>query len=137
MSWVNFSSCCNAQLPLLNKRQHNVHRGNLHMLQFRTKKTNQKQRFGSPSVSSKQHHEAPCLLHTYGKYTLWNISICTVCELDDYTFIFMCSAVIQIAREHHSREKRFSPFFHAKEYFLKKKDEYVTAKASLVIGKKN
>ena len=54
-----------------------------------------------------------------GKYTLWNISICTVCELYDYTFIFMCSAVIQIAREHHSREKRFSPFYHAKEYYKK------------------
>lgn len=47
----------------------------------------------------------------------------------------MCSAVIQIAREHHSREKKILTILSCQRIF--KKDDYVTAKASLVIGKKN
>lgn len=113
LSRVTFSSCCNAQPPLLNKRQQNVHRINLHMLSFITKnkQTNKRKYLDTlKSVQSSIMKHCVCYIHTVN--TSWYISICTVCELDDYTLIFMCSAVIQTAWEHHNREiKALQRFF--------------------------
>lgn len=106
MSGVTFSSCCNAQPPLLNERQQNVRRvKTLHMLLFKQPKKKKANiwiplcQFKAASWST----VSVTYIHTVN-IRCETFSICTVCEFDDYTFIFMCSAVIQIAIEHRSRE---------------------------------
>lgn len=67
LSGVTFSSCCNAQPPLLNKRQQNVHRINLHMLSFITinKQTNKRKYLDTlKSVQSSIMKHCVCYIHT-------------------------------------------------------------------------
>lgn len=119
MSWVNFSSGCNAQPPLLNKRQHNVHRCNLHMLQFRTKKqTKSKDLDPLLSVQSSIMKHRVSYIHTVNIRCETFLSA----QFVNYMIIHLYLCALLWYRLQESTivgKKRFSPFFHAKEYLKK------------------
>ena len=101
ISGVTFSSCCDARPPLLSERQQK----NVRTCFCLYPETKQKETRGSPHVSSKQHHEALCQLHTYcNKDTLWNISICSWIR---WLYILYSCALLwhRLQREHHSWER--------------------------------